>query len=251
MTVSVTATADLDTARVVLALTGAGQVLSVTRADDNGTRDVRLALGQLPAAAPLTITDHEPALSGQIQYRIKTSDGELSAWVTLARPGLPVSPRFTLPSNPLYSVAVETVTDYGATRTTSATVHEIIGRPDPILALGLMRPRSGNLEVFSKTYQNARDVEALFERGQVALYRQAENPGADMYLVGLEVSTQQTEYVAWLTTIRYQEVAPPAAPVLTRPDWTFDALAAEYETFEDVTKAYASFNQLTIGEAGL
>ena len=197
------------------------------------------------------MTDYEPALSGQIQYRVKTQDGELSAWVTLARPGLPLAPRFVLPQNPLYALAVETVTDYSAARTTSATVHEIIGRPDPVLALGLMRPRNGRLEVFSKTYQAARALESLFERGQVAMYRQAENPGADMYLVALDVETRQEEHVAWMTTVNYQEIAAPAGYILTREDWTFDALAEAYGTFDDAAQDYANFNQLTVGEAGL
>lgn len=251
MSAELTAVADLATGRVDLAITGTAQVLAITRADDNGTRLVRLRENALPAAAPLTVTDYEPALSGQIQYRVKTQDGELTAWVTLARPGLPLAPRFVLPHNPLYAVAVETVTDYSAARTTSATVHEIIGRPDPILALGLMRPRNGSLEVFSRTYQDARNLEALFERGQVAMYRQAENPGADMYLVSLGLETRQEEQVAWLTTINYQEVMAPAGHVLTREDWTFDALAESLDTFEDAALAYANFNQLTVGETGL
>lgn len=245
------AVSDVENGRVTLTITPPGQVLGIVRADDNGTRPVRLPAGTLPAAAPLTVTDFEPALSGQVQYRVKTSLEELTAWTTLARPGLPMAPRFILPHNPLYAVVVETVTDYSAARTTSATVHEIIGRPDPILALGLMRPRAGRLEVFSRTYQDARDLESLFERGQVAMYRQPENPGADMYLVALDLETRQEEQVAWITTINYQEVNAPAGDVLTRMDWTFDALAEAHDTFEDVTRAYANFNQLTISEAGL
>lgn len=244
-----TAIADLETGKVTIRITGTGTVTSITRADDNGTRPVRLAAGQLPAAGALTVTDHEPALSGLIQYRVTRSTGLESAWSTLARPGLALYPRFILPANPLYSVEVETVTDYSAGRTSSATTHEIIGRPDPVLSLGQLRPRSGSLEVFTRTYQEARNVEALFERGQVAMYRQAENPGQDMYLVGTGLDTKPAEdAVAWLTTISYQEILFPSGPILTRPNWTFDALAAEYPSFEDVAQKFANFHQLTIGE---
>lgn len=246
---STTATADLETGKVTLRITGTERITSITRADDNGTRPVRLAAGVLPSAGNLTVIDHEPALSGNIQYRVTRATGLEADWVSLAVPGRPQPPRFILPANPLYSVAVETVTDYSAGRVSSSTIHEIIGRPDPVMALGQLRPRTGRLEVFTRTYQEARDLESLFERGQVAMYRQAENPGQDMYLVGTELNTSPTdEALAWLTTITYQELPFPAGPVLSRPDWTFDALAAEYATFEDVAVKFANFNQLTIGE---
>lgn len=244
-----TATADLETGKITLRITGAGKVTSITRADDNGTRPVRLAAGALPTAGAVTVVDHEPALSGMIQYRVTRDNGLESAWATLARPGLALYPRFILPANPMYAVTVETVTDYSAGRTSSATTHEIIGRPDPVMSLGQLRPRTGTLEVFTRTYQEARNLESLFERGQVALYRQAENPGQDMYLVGTQLATKPAEdAVAWLTTITYQELLFPVGPILTRPDWTFEALAAEYPSFEDVAVKFASFHQLTIGE---
>lgn len=247
-----TAVADLANATVTLRIT-AGKVAAITRADDNGTRPVRLPAGTLPATGPLVVTDYEPALSGHIQYRVTMADtlAQESAWVTLARPGMLLAPRFILPANPLYSVAVETVTDYSAGRTSSSTTHEIIGRPDPIMSLGQLRPRTGKLEVFTRTYQEARNLEALFERGQVALYRQAENPGQDMYLVVQDLDTKPAdETVAWLTGISYQELSWPSGPVLSRPDWTFEALAREFATFEALPETFANFNQLTVNERG-
>jgi len=239
---TITATPDTDAGTITLTIAHTAPVTSLYRADANGTRPVRLPAGVLPTAATgtLTVVDHEAAMTGYIEYR--TNDAMTAA--TLAGAALP---RFVLPFTPVYAVKVETVTNYAGARTSTSTAHEIIGRPDPVLNLGRLRPRVGSLEIIARTYADYRDVEAVFERGAIVLYRQTEHQGMDMYFHATGIAPAP-DGGRWRVRLDYQEVTFPDGNLQTPAGWTFDALKAAGGTFNDVAQDYRNFTDLALKE---
>lgn len=243
---TLTLTPDMRTGSVKIHLDNAAGVTELLRADLNGTRPVRLERGTLPATGTLTVTDWEPCLSGQVQYRIVHPLEEAAAWVSLPAAALP---RFLLPSIPQFSVVCESVSQYDAARSSRSTFHEVIGRTGPLVAEGRLGLRTGKLVAEYGTYAEARDLEDLLERGQTAMYRQQEHPGLDMYFHAEAQAIRYTPDTGiWELEISYREVAFPTGPVLSAAAWTFDALADRHKTFSDVAAAYGTFHDLTIGE---
>jgi hypothetical protein len=244
VSLTLTATPDPSSGTVALQLTSPADVLTLTRSDVNGTRPVRVPAGTIPGSGTLTITDYEPALTGQIQYRATTAtDPEASAWVTLGG-GLP---RFVMPSIPLYSVEVDTVYAYSAPRATRGTVHEVVGRADPIIVAGRMGTRRGTLGIVCDDHGDVLRLTSMMERGQTVLYRQSDNPGMDMYFYPLGVAPAPSSG-KWELSVDYVELAYPSGPVQSDPSWTFGKLARTATTFAKVSTDYADFNALTLNE---
>jgi hypothetical protein len=239
---TITAAPDTDAGTITLTIVHDTPVTDLYRADANGTRPVRLPPGTLPTATSgtLTVTDHEAALTGHIEYRA----GNALVFTNLDGA---VRPRFTLPSTPVYAVQVETVTAYSAARTSTATVHQVINRPDPLVKLGRLRPRNGSLDIICRTYAEARTLEAVFERGAIVLYRQIEHQGMDMYFHGSDVTLTPVAG-RWRVSVVYVEVTFPDGDIQTPAGWTFDALTAAGGSFNDVAQDYRSFTDLALGE---
>lgn len=161
-------------------------------------------------------------------------------------------PWLLVPIAPNYSEQVETVTDYSAGRETQSTVHQIIGRPDPVVALGRLGTRKGNLDIFTASLEDAARVSRVFDRGEVVLLKQ-NVPGLDMYLAALSVdlapyAVQGEVDTRWKLTVAYQEVVRPPGNLAGALGWTFDALALAYPSFDALLAAYASFDALTLGD---
>jgi hypothetical protein len=230
---------------MVLSIDSTDPVLTITRSDPNGTRPVRTRAGTLPKAGTFTITDYEPAITGQIQYRITTATAEASAWATLGG----MLPRFVMPSIPLFSVEVDNVYAYSATRESRATVHDVVGRRDPIIVQGKLGTRRGSMGIYCEDHGAAMRLTAMFERGQTVLYRQSEHQGMDMYFIPLTVSPSPASG-RWELTVSYVEMDYPAGDVQSDPDWTFAKLAATGGTFAAVATGYRTFVDLVLGEAG-
>lgn len=239
---TVTAVPDARTASVDLTISSAAGLTGIIRADINGTRRVRLREDQLPATGMLTVTDWEPALTGLIQYRLEGQAGD--AWTTVGAD----LPRFHIPSIPQYSQAVETVHQYSSSRETRSIFHEVINRNDSMVAEGRMTPRSGDLAIFFDTYQGARDLEDLLERGKVVHYRQSEHPGMDMYFHATSLRIDPDEDSTWKLAVGYKEVDFPDGYVLSTAGWTFAGLRDSSDSFEAVAQEYGSFVDVAIGE---
>lgn len=243
MSLDITASPDPVTGTVALSLEASTNVVTLTRSDTNGTRPVRLPAGALPASGTLTLKDFEPALAGQVQYRAYTATEEASAWVTLGAQ----LPRFVMPSIPLYSVEVDTVHAYTATRSARATVHDVVGRRDPIVVQGVMGTRRGVLGVVCDSYNDVMRVETIMKRGQTVFYRQSEHAGTDMYFSPLEVSTAPASG-KWEVTVNYVELDYPTGPVQSDPAWTFQKLASTATTFAGVATDYTDFASLALNQ---
>lgn len=221
-------------------------VTGITRTDANGINPVRLPNVQLGTTASLTVIDHEAALSGDIMYRL---DGQHSdAWTKASGLSLP---RFTLPFVPQFSVTVQSVTEYDAERTSRAVFHDVIGRPDPMVAAARMSTRRGNLTARFKEYTEARDLQVALDRGQPVMYRQTEHPGQDMYFHAERVRLSALPADdAWELEISYREIARPPGRIHTSPTWTFDAMKTQNTTFGALPQKYTTFYDLAIGREG-
>lgn len=248
-----TATADSSTGAITLTLAQTSSVTAITRNNGNGVAPVRAAAGQLPSPTSGTtiITDYE-AGEGMNTYTAYVPDEgggvtQLAAVATLTLPG----PMLLVPIAPNYSEFLETVTDYSAGRDSGSTVHEIIGRPDPIVVLGQLGTRRGNLELWAGSLTDAARLVRVFDRGEVVMLKQTV-PGMDMYFTGLSVDVAPWQAAAAQTrykvTVTYQEVTRPSGNLAGALGWTFDALAIAYPSFDAVTAAYSTFDDLTLGD---
>lgn len=243
---TLTAAAHPENGTVTLRLDTAQGVTGILRTDVNGTRPVRLRSGDLAGSAGRELVDYEAALSGSIMYRLEDQPGE-SVWVSLGG----CLPRFHLPSIPQFAVEAQAVTAYEAERTSRAVFHDVIDRPDPMVAQAPMGTRAGTLTVTFDAYPQIKDLADVLERGQTVMFRQPEHPGQDMYFHAERVRTQaMPDEDAWELQISFREIIFPTGNVLSRPGWTFDALAVRHESFDEVARAYGTFHDLTIGEAG-
>lgn len=239
-------------ATVTLILLPTSTVNYITRSDANGTRDVRTRVGDLPrsaAGSAAVIVDSELALSGPVQYR--TDTGDVTAWVDLARDGdgkalEPLLPRFTLPHAPNFYAVVPTVTGDSGSRGASSTLHDVIGREDPVANLGSLRSRRGTLDVVVEDWLAVQNLEGIVARGQVMHYRQAEHPGRDMYLVPTGVRSVP-EADVWVVSIDYAEVKWPAGHTAGSRAWTFEDLAEGLSSFDELPYVYNTFIDLATG----
>ena len=164
-------------------------------------------------------------------------------------------PWLSVPVMPQYSEQVETITQFGASREASTTVHRPLGRADSLVVMGKLGDRTGSLEVFCDTYAQARKLERIFERGEIVQLRQRV-AGMDMYFTATSIpvspySAQGEDSTRWSMTINYVEVRRPIGNLAGALGWTFDELAASAVSFDVITQGYETFDALTLGDANV
>jgi hypothetical protein len=241
MTITITASPSTVPGAAYLSITTDNPVISLMRADKNGTRPVRLPADSLPFTDTQTFMDYEPALSGDVQYRAKTAYGTAEVWMTMGAQG----PRFTIPALPLITVGVDTVFDYAATRESRATVHDVPGRADPIVVQARMGTRRGTLAIVCDSHVDLMDLENLFQQGKTVMFRQSEHSGMDMYFHAL-TSAVVPSTGKWELTVSYVELSYPAGPVMDPGTWTFEDLALTGDTFAETAATYPTFTALLL-----
>lgn len=108
-----------------------------------------------------------------------------------------------------YRVEVDELTDYRADRQSSTVLHELLGGDAPLPALGPLRRRRGQLQLWHGSQAAAWATVRLHSAGAVFMLRDPANPELDMYYVAERVSTAPDSQVrnVWLVTVDYVEVA--------------------------------------------
>lgn len=232
-------------------LTDIYSLVALTRSDVNGSAPVRLAADQEFDEGSLIATDYESALTGLVAYEAillnsTTSLQErVSATATLA--GQVTRPVLSPATLPQFQTSVRMVTNrYSATRASMGTVHDVIGRPDPLVTLGALKTRADSYELLVDSYEQGRAIQEVYQRGEVVLLRDPTVPAADMYHVATRV-TLVPDQTAWLMTVAYVEVVRPTGPLLGALGWTFDAALTALGTFNGARAAYPTFNDYTVG----
>lgn len=225
-------------------------VVRIVRTNANGSAEVRVAEGQLPANFDrLIVTDYEAA-HGVNTYNAYLANGTFDSATTtlnLEKPWLIV------PIAPNYSEEVEVITNISAGRNTQTTVHTIIGRADPLVVQGKLGTRMGTLELWAADYEDSLRLTRVFDRGEAVLLKQRV-PGMDMYfaVTGISVdpySVEGPEETIYRVGVQYQEVKRPYGFLAGGLGWTFEKLANDYESFDSVTAAFLTFDDLTLGHA--
>ena len=215
---------------------------AITRTDANGTGAVRLLPGQVPSAGTLIVTDYEAALAGPVTYAVD----DASATVALDFP-LPV---LAAAGRPNLRAHLTAVTGYLEATTASMPVVQILDREDPIVMQAPHQLPTGTLTAWCGSYPDALEVAEVARSGHRCLFRQADYPGMDKYVVftGSSVlpDTSAGE-VRWTVSLPYTAVAVPTGDLLSAAGWDFDALAAAFTTFDDVTAAFTTSDAVTVG----
>jgi hypothetical protein len=112
------------------------------------------------------------------------------------------------------TVDLQMVTDYDEASESGGSLHEIIGRSDPIANPGALRTRAGNVTLWCSDYTAANAVKSLLRSGETALLRQGDHPDLDLYFTARRVSlspdpSESTVPRRWSASIEYAEVLAP------------------------------------------
>lgn len=224
-----------------------GDILSVQRSDANGTYPVRTVAGLLPSDEVTVINDYECALSGLVTYTVILESGTLSASTELSAS----TPWLNLPRQVNLSEALESVLDYTAGREAATTLHEVIGRPDPLATLGVLRMRQGSFDLYAPTYEAARSIERVYAAQQVALLRLPDHRSADLYHVALSVDTAPLNAsrgdTRWVVKVGYIEVARPDGNVIGALGWTYESVATQHADYGALAALYETYADLQVG----
>jgi hypothetical protein len=247
---SLTATPDIATASVLLTITKTETITRVTREDINGTHEVRTPVYVLPSTGTgiLHITDYEAA-HGPATWRVYGTGSTVlatkTATLSLAQPWLFV------PALPELSVTVPQITTYRSARSSSTILHQVIDRRDPVVSIGKLGLREGQLDLWCPDYLSTRALDAAFDSGEILQLRQTV-PGLDMYFTVSDTDVQpiseEGALTKYLYSVRFQETARPVDKLKGARGWTYEELANSFSTYAEVTAAYATYGDLLINK---
>ncbi|TDE91589.1 hypothetical protein EXU48_15705 [Occultella glacieicola] len=243
-----TATPDPANGNILLDITPgtSSTVDAITRTDANGTHPVRLLPNQLPTPSQLIVRDYEAALTGPVTYTL-TGAGGSQVTTSLGSD----HPWLFVPVYPQFSAAVESVTGYTSDRATQTTVHQVIGRPDPLVTIGRLQTRAGTLEIWCASHADALTVQNVYSLGHAVMLRQVEHAGLDMYhfarAVTVDPFAPQGARTRWRVAVDYVEVNRPTADLAGSLGWNYSELAAAHTSYFEVAFTYADYNALLVG----
>ena len=250
-----TITAELlpETAAIRLTITTTTALVSLVRADNNGTANVRTrgddVLGFIPApGVDIVATDYEPS-AGTVVYTATDTAGataQVTVEFTLDTPWIFV------PVMPNYSSQLQTVTAYNAQVPGRSTVHEPLGKQAPTVVIRAMGTKRGQLGLWAGTHQAAQGILDTLSRGEVLMLRQQEHAGMDMYFIALDADLDTLTVAGAGTllgvTVRYLQVSRPVGNLAAALGWDFAALGASAPDFAALTTKYATFEAMRLNE---
>jgi hypothetical protein len=215
-----------------------------TRTDRNGTAPVRLKAAQSPRRG-ISVRDYEAALSGPVTYTLKTEnttytaetalDGTLSQHVTsdvlthVQRPEKRFIPTLTL--------------GHESSRQSKNTVHEVVGRADPLVVRGPLSTRRGTLEFLALDAAAATRAEALNDVAGPLFFRFADGVSRDLYFEAEAVAVT-FDQDRWRVRIEYIEVARPKLLLEGGTGLTYGELKARHGVYAEVQERYATYADL-------
>lgn len=236
--------------RVDISGAAAGTV-TIARSDANGNGVVRQAVGQVVSAGSLVVRDYEAALTGFIFYTATDSSGATVGPQFAVLENVVTLPQVAPVGQPQYGVAIDAVVEYDATRGTGSVVHDPLGATKPIVIVGRMKLRQGNISFYAATYGSVGPLENVFELGSVLMVRQPTYPGMDMYCVVTDSRVapraDATSPRRWDVTATYVETAAPDVPLAGAAGWTYQGVKDSYADYSGVRFYFASFKALLIG----
>lgn len=195
------------------------------------------------AAGDLVLTDYEAA-SGAVAYTAGAATVQVS-WDIGA-------PWIFVPVMPNYSIRIKSLIDYSAGGDSLGSVHQLLGRDDPVAILRGMATRRGTMRLYCGTFAEAQAVVDATRRGEVLMLRQPEHRGMDMYFTatsyGIPVLETRGAASVFGVDLGYVQLARPSGDLSGALGWTFAALAAAYPTFSALPTAYATFQDVLLDQ---
>jgi len=257
MTTTLTAELLPEVAGVLLTITGAPDgELAITRTDANGVATVRLLPGQHPIGGSLVVRDYEAAVTGRISYSLVGVDPAGDP-LTVTSPELYLDLAkavLSVPRRPALRSDTGVVVAWSEARPSSALVHYVPERPDPIVMGGRQRLRTGTAVLRFPSYDEAADAAELPD-GEVVMLRVPGTPRLGWYarvdrpdVTPAEVDGTDTP--DWELSLAFTEVAmpdPAVVPLSGAADWTISDLAATVPTIRDLALAFATIRDLSVG----
>lgn len=254
MTTTITATPNTSNGSVVVEVAAplTATLVSLTRTDVNGLHSVRLYADQDLSDGELVVTDAEAALTGSVVYAVTVDDSGLEdATDTATFDGDTVAPRIAPAVRPDLGVELTSVLTYTSRRETTSVVHQVIGRADPLVSIGVQAKRTGQMGLFCLTYADALAVEDALGTGEILLLRQQDYPGLDMYFTGTASDLRPFDDVTatrrWEVTVEFTEVAWPTGDLFGSIGWTVGASLARNATLADSMAEFATIGDLAVG----
>lgn len=269
MSVSVTAK-DNQRIRLVIDNPDAYTITSVLRSDAAGTRSVRLLDGDLPTTdTELIVLDYEYSLvmGDTITYTVTATDTATDTTVTatlelaeewanttggLLHIAVPLNPQAAMdlagPGAP--GAFISTWRDNAAAGT---TLHQVIGRRDPLPVLRAAATRTGEFVVVCPSLQVAQALQDLLGMAQVFQLRQSDQQSLDLYFVPTDVGLEHSEANwttsprperRWSVRVAFTETGWPIGPTVPATVWTYQDLADAYDDYASVAAAFDTYVDL-------
>jgi hypothetical protein len=181
-----------------------------------------------------------------------TATADTGATTTAAAVWALPAPWLFVPVMPSYSVKLKTLLEYSAGGESLGTIHQLLGRDDPVAILRGMSTRRGSLKLYCGTFAEAVAVVQATRRGEVLMLRQPEHQGMDMYFTATSygVPTLETKGAASVFGVElgYVELGRPDGDLSGALGWTFASLASSQTTFAKLPKVYATFQDVLLDE---
>ncbi|KAF0258773.1 hypothetical protein DOU02_06730 [Clavibacter michiganensis subsp. michiganensis] len=236
---TLTIKADARTASVRITSTEGG---TLYRTDANGTHPVRLKRVGATAGS-FTLRDYEPALTGTVTYQLGSStaetalDGSLVADVA--------NDVLTLVRRPERRHVPTLTLDHESSQESRSTLHDIIGRPDPLIVAGPLAKRVGTIEILGLDAAATRAVRALHAEEGVFLCRFAAGVETDVYYVPTQIN-YSSDSNRWRIRIEYREVGYPTTLLEGGTGRTYAQLRQQRATYAAVKAAYPTYRDLEV-----
>lgn len=199
-------------ARGAITLTATGLTGTLTSIVRWGSNDiagsvVRRPPGLAVSGGGFTFTDYDvPPGHDRYRYYVTTSGSNVWADVDMVR-----GPSIGPVQNPAQTIAIDLVTDFRATRTTAATVHQVIDRTDALVTLNAGRLVQGSVDLWVASYTAALALEAVLNTRDVLALRGDNSTPLQRWLVPQRVElapqNQQTTPRRWSVRVDFVEVA--------------------------------------------
>lgn len=268
LTVEVT---DRNVSRLRLQITNpdAYNVGKVMRSDANGVHSVRAEAGALPSAAiSLVLLDYEAPLlwHSVVRYDVYDTGNQIRGSVTvdasnpywseqrgLLSLGVPLYPSYGLVLNDGAHIAQSVITDYSDTHSGQSTVHQVVGRSDPVVVLRPGGTRVGRFTLACPSLAVSQEVADVLGLAQVLHLRQSDQANLDLYFITANTThthserdwtqTPQPER-RWFLEVEFVEVAWPAGVVVPVTVWTYADVLAGYGDYNAVAATFATYADL-------
>ncbi|MFL6094573.1 MAG: hypothetical protein ACJ71Y_03915 [Blastococcus sp.] len=262
----ITVTAQTPLQTVLHVVEGATATTRILRTDANGTIALRVPAGTfpLPPGSTTDLVDYEysmvagtevawtaynaaGAANGSLKHVANTARGA----AVLTCPLLPdLGQVLTDPADPSPG---SVVTVFDSTRDGLSTLHQVVGRDDPIIT---PRPSAfpvGTLQIVCPSLAEARGLAAMLSRGYIWMLRQSDQLNLDFYLVVTATRLEHSELNwtqsprperRWTVSASYAQIAAPGPDVTPLVGWTYATVPVSYRTYAELLGPFATYADL-------